>query len=190
MARLFRESRRDSSHSSSSNGFLPPAAAAASSSSALPSPFPDLGVALSAADLREAAYEVLVAASRTTGGKPLTYIPQSSAAAAAAAPASPASSASSASSASLQRSLTSAAASKMKKALGLRSSASSKGVGSPGSGGKAAGPPRRPATVGELMRVQMRVSEPADARIRRGLLRIAASQVGSRARVTRFPVEM
>jgi hypothetical protein len=30
------------------------------------------------------------------------------------------------------------------------------------------------------MRVQMRVSEPADARIRRGLLRIAAGQVGSR----------
>ncbi|KAG2634622.1 hypothetical protein PVAP13_2NG173900 [Panicum virgatum] len=187
MARLFRESRRDSSHSSSSNGFLPPAAAAASSSSALPSPFPDLGIALSAADLREAAYEVLVAASRTTGGKPLTYIPQSSAAAAP--PASPASSASSASSASLQRSLTSAAASKMKKALGLRSSASSMGVGSPGSGGKAAGPPRRPATVGELMRVQMRVSEPADARIRRGLLRIAASQLGRRAESMVLPLE-
>jgi hypothetical protein len=176
MARLFRESRRDSATSSSfSNGFLPSAAAAAvsSSSSGLPSPFPDLAVQLSAADLREAAYEVLVAASRTTGGKPLTYIPQASSAA-------PASSASSSSSASLQRSLTSAAASKMKKTLGLRSSASSKGVGSPGSGGKAAVPPRRPATVGELMRVQMRVSEPADARIRRGLLRIAASQVGSR----------
>jgi hypothetical protein len=175
MARLFRESRRQSATSSSfSNGFLPSAAAAAvsSSSSGLPSPFPDLAVQLSAADLREAAYEVLVAASRTTGGKPLTYIPQASSAA-------PASSSSS-SSASLQRSLTSAAASKMKKALGLRSSASSKGVGSPGSGGKAAAPPRRPATVGELMRVQMRVSEPADARIRRGLLRIAASQVGSR----------
>jgi hypothetical protein len=171
MARLFRESATSSSFS---NGFLPSAAAAAvsSSSSGLPSPFPDLAVQLSAADLREAAYEVLVAASRTTGGKPLTYIPQASSAA-------PASSSSS-SSASLQRSLTSAAASKMKKALGLRSSASSKGVGSPGSGGKAAAPPRRPATVGELMRVQMRVSEPADARIRRGLLRIAASQVGSR----------
>src|SRR5438105_8081220 len=104
MARLFRESRPESA---SSNGHLPPAATAASvSSSALPSPFPDLGVSLSAADLREAAYKVLVAASRTTGGKPLTYIPQASAAA----PASPASSASSASSASLQRSLTSAAA--------------------------------------------------------------------------------
>ncbi|KAL6655718.1 hypothetical protein ACP70R_006544 [Stipagrostis hirtigluma subsp. patula] len=184
MARLFRESRRDSASSASSNGFLPPAAASPAAS-ALPSPFPELGVALSPADLREAAYEVLVAASRTTGGKPLTYIPQSSSAAA---PASPASSTSSASSASLQRSLTSAAASKMKKALGLRSSASSKGVGSPGSGGKAAAP-RRPATVGELMRVQMRVSEPADARIRRGLLRIAASQLGRRAESMVLPLE-
>ncbi|ONM18128.1 hypothetical protein ZEAMMB73_Zm00001d004000 [Zea mays] len=112
------------------------------------------------------AYKVLVAASRTMGGKPLTYIPQSSSVATGP-PVSPASSASSTSSASLQRSLTSAAASKMKKALVLRSSASSKGVGSPGSGGKAA-PPRRPATVGELMWVQMRISEPADARIHRG----------------------
>ncbi|XP_062200089.1 protein unc-13 homolog [Phragmites australis] len=181
MARLFRESRRELA-SSSSNGFLPPAAAASPASSSLPLPFPDLGVLLSAADLREAAYEVLVAASRTTGGKPLTYIPQASSA-------SPASSTSSATSSSLQRSLTSAAASKMKKALGLRSSASSKGVGSPGSGGGKAAPPRRPATVGELMRVQMCVSEPADARIRRGLLRIAASQLGRRAESIVLPLE-
>ncbi|PNT64429.1 uncharacterized protein LOC100828941 isoform X2 [Brachypodium distachyon] len=182
MARLFRESRRDSAASSSSNGFAAPAAATAE---ALPSPFPDLGVPLSAADLREAAYEVLVAASRTTGGRPLTYIPQVG-------PASPASvsSASSAnsSSPSLQRSLTSAAASKMKKALGLKSSASSKG-GSPGSGGGAKATPRRPATVGELMRVQMRVSETADARIRRGLLRIAAGQLGRRAEAMVLPLE-
>ncbi|VAI17562.1 unnamed protein product [Triticum turgidum subsp. durum] len=152
MARLFRDPRRDSA-SSSSNGFAPPAASPAAS--ALPSPFSDLGVQLSPAELRETAYEVLVAASRTTGGKPLT----------------------------------SAAASKMKKALGLKSSASSKG-GSPGSGGagvKAA--PRRPATVGELMRAQMRVSEPADARIRRGLLRIAAGQLGRRAEAMVLPLE-
>ncbi|KAI4990909.1 hypothetical protein ZWY2020_039280 [Hordeum vulgare] len=184
MARLFRDPRRDSA-SSSSNGFAPPAAASPAAS-ALPSPFPDLGVQLSAAELRETAYEVLVAASRTTGGKPLTYIPQ-------AGPASPASasSASSAnsSSSSLQRSLTSAAASKMKKALGLKSSASSKG-GSPGSGGAGAkAAPRRPATVGELMRSQMRVSEPADARIRRGLLRIAAGQLGRRAEAMVLPLE-
>ncbi|KAM0859118.1 hypothetical protein ACQ4PT_047402 [Festuca glaucescens] len=186
MSRLFRDSRRDSATSSSSNGFAAPAAASAAPS-ALPSPFPDLGVPLSAAELREAAYEVLVAASRTTGGRPLTYIPQ-------AGPASPAASVSSASSAnssspSLQRSLTSAAASKMKKALGLKSSASSKG-GSPGSGGGGAkAAPRRPATVGELMRVQMRVSEPADARIRRGLLRIAAGQLGRRAEAMVLPLE-
>jgi hypothetical protein len=39
------------------------------------------------------------------------------------------------------------------------------------------------------MRVQMRISEPADTRIRRGLLRIAASQVGSRVWLLRFPLE-
>lgn len=76
----------------------------------------------------------------------------------------------------MQRSLTSTAASKMKKALGLRSS-SSTGIkrpeGSPGSGGK----PKKPVTVGELMRVQMKVSENVDSRIRRALLRIAAGQV-------------
>lgn len=64
----------------------------------------------------------------------------------------------------------------MKKALGLRSSSSSaskRADASPGSGGK----PKKPMTVGELMRVQMRVSDTVDSRIRRGLLRISASQV-------------
>uniref|UniRef100_A0A0E0D2I8 Uncharacterized protein n=1 Tax=Oryza meridionalis TaxID=40149 RepID=A0A0E0D2I8_9ORYZ len=81
------------------------------------------------------------------------------------------------SSPSLQRSLTSAAANKMKKALGLRSLASSKGgsPGSGGSGGAKSAPPRRR----ELTRVQMRISEPADARIRIGLLRIAVSQAAA-----------
>ncbi|KAG8049620.1 hypothetical protein GUJ93_ZPchr0009g1125 [Zizania palustris] len=186
MARLFRESRRDSA-SSSSNGY-PSVVAASGGGSGLPSPFPDLGVPLSAAELREAAYEILVASSRTTGGRPLTYIPQASAGTASPASASSVSSANT-SSPSLQRSLTSAAASKMKKALGLKSSASSKG-GSPGSGGGGAkSAPRRPATVGELMRVQMRVSEPADARIRRGLLRIAAGQLGRRAEAMVLPLE-
>ncbi|CAO2188025.1 unnamed protein product [Urochloa humidicola] len=48
----------------------------AGTSPPLPSPLPELGVALSAADLRATAYELLVAASRATGTKPLTYIPQ------------------------------------------------------------------------------------------------------------------
>ncbi|CAL5002414.1 unnamed protein product [Urochloa decumbens] len=50
--------------------------AAATTAPPLPSPLPDLGVALSAADLRATAYELLVAASRATGAKPLAYIPQ------------------------------------------------------------------------------------------------------------------
>lgn len=78
-----------------------------------------------------------------------------------------------------QRSITSTAASKMKKALGLRSSSGS-GL-STGSGPGSPSPPpvksKRPLTVGELMRAQMRVTENNDSRIRRALLRIAAGQV-------------
>jgi hypothetical protein len=70
MARLFRDSSRSRDP------------AAATTAPPLPSPLPDLGVALSAADLRATAYELLVAASRATGAKPLTYIPQSVTAAA------------------------------------------------------------------------------------------------------------
>jgi hypothetical protein len=58
----------------------------------------------------------------------------------------------------------------VKAALGLRSSASA--VSKVGRA-----PLRRPATVAELVRVKLRVTEQADARIRRGLLRIAAGQV-------------
>lgn len=88
-----------------------------------------------------------------------------------------------------QRSLTSTAASKMKKALGLRSSSSKRSeAGSPttSSGGKG----KRPITVGELMRVQMRVSETVDSRIRRALLRIAAGQVGRRIESMVLPLEL
>ncbi|KAL5211039.1 hypothetical protein ABZP36_006662 [Zizania latifolia] len=44
-----------------------PSVTASTSGSELPSPFPDLDVLLSASELREAAYEILVASSRTTG---------------------------------------------------------------------------------------------------------------------------
>lgn len=89
----------------------------------------------------------------------------------------------------MQRSLTSTAASKMKKALGLRSSSSSgikRTEGSPGSGGK----PKKPVTIGELMRIQMKVSENFDSRIRRALLRITAGQVGRRIESTVLPLEL
>jgi len=108
--------------------------AAAATSPPLPAPLPDLGVALSAADLRATAYELLVAASRATGARPLTYIPQPA----------------------------TAASGKLKGTFGLGSSPPSK-VGR--------------AAVLELVRVRMGVTEQADARIRRVLLRVAAGQV-------------
>ncbi|KAK1289039.1 hypothetical protein QJS10_CPB18g01053 [Acorus calamus] len=147
----------------------------------LSSPFDDLGRPISDAELRETAYEIFVGACRTSGGKPLTYVPQSERASSAS-PTTP----------SLQRSVTSAAASKMKRALGLKkspssaSSTSAAGKGSPSSGGKV----RRPATVGELVRVQMGVSEQTDGRIRRGLLRIAAGQLGRRIESMVMPLEL
>ncbi|KAL6974445.1 hypothetical protein U1Q18_028628 [Sarracenia purpurea var. burkii] len=130
----------------------------------LPNPFGIQACAgLSESELRETAYEVLVGACRSTGGKPLTYISQSQRAGGiervmsmSAAP-------------SLQRSLSSMAVSKVKKALGLKPSKKSANLESSTTG-------KRPMTVGELIRVQMRVSEQTDSRIRRGLLRIAAGQ--------------
>ncbi|VAI06979.1 unnamed protein product [Triticum turgidum subsp. durum] len=176
MARLLPDSRSASasaSWTSSLSSDLATAAATAvtaTSSSAMPlaAPFPGLGVPLSDADLRTTAYEVLVAASRATGGRPLIYIPQSapsSTSARSTSSTSTSTSFSSSSSSGLQRSRTSTAASKVKRSLGLSPSASSK------AGMEA---PRRPETVMELVRVNLRVTEQADSRIRRGLLRIAA----------------
>uniref|UniRef100_A0A0D3G5H0 Uncharacterized protein n=1 Tax=Oryza barthii TaxID=65489 RepID=A0A0D3G5H0_9ORYZ len=71
----------------------------------------------------------------------------------------------------------------MKKALRLRSLASSKG-GSPrsgGCGGAKSAPPRWPATVGELTRVQMRISEPAATSSRRPRARHIAQGRAARA---------
>lgn len=172
MARFFRDSTSSSRSSSDLAAGADASASAATTAASsrtppLPSPFPDLGVPLSAAELRATAYEVLVAASRATGAKPLTYIPQSAASAASAAAPAPSLSSS------IHRSLASTAAassSKVKKALGLRRSSAS-------SSSKRRGA-RRPATVAELVRVQLGVTEQADARIRRALLRIAAGQVG------------
>ncbi|CAL8167751.1 unnamed protein product [Prunus armeniaca] len=77
----------------------------------------------------------------------------------------------------LQRSLTSVAASRMKKALGLKSpgSGSKKSLGSSGSG-SGPGKPKRVMTVGELMRIQMGISDAMDSRVRRALLGISAAQ--------------
>ena len=148
-------------------------------SSSLSSPFvTDLTPSLSLLDLRSTAYEIFVAASRTSSGKTLSSASNSS----------PTSATSAAiatnggsNSGGLQRSLTSTAASRVKKglksltssSLGLKKSSN----GSPGSQISHNSPNKKPLTVGELMRVQMRVSETADSRIRKAFLRIAASQV-------------
>ncbi|KAG6387994.1 hypothetical protein SASPL_153191 [Salvia splendens] len=201
MASLFRDrtfghSKRDSFSSSSS---ITNTAATASPSSAtsrftaaanstaltaLPFPFGDLTPTLSDADLRATAYEIFVSANRASSSRPLTYTPSNGHTN------SPNNNSPSGagSNANLQRSLTSAAASKMKKALGMRSTSSkrSSDSGNSGSGGKV----KKPVTVGELMRIQMRISEAADSRIRRGLLRISAGQVGRRNESMILPLEL
>lgn len=131
------------------------------------SPFGDAAPNISDSELRETAYEILVGACRSTGVRPLTYIPQSERTERTPAP-------SLSSAPSLQRSLTSTAASKVKKALGMKSIKKRvSGGGESVSQGKA----KRAVTVGEMVRAQMRISEQTDSRIRRALLRIAAGQV-------------
>ncbi|KAI3771447.1 hypothetical protein L6452_02611 [Arctium lappa] len=135
----------------------------------LSDPFGQLGLDLSDSDLRETAYEIFLGACRSSGGgRPLTYVSQSSGR-----------SSSDRAASSLQRSLTLTAASKVKKALGIKSKDKNKGSEE-----------NRPATVGELMRVQMRISEQVDSRVRRALLRIAAGQLGRRIESIVLPVEL
>ncbi|CAN1161901.1 Protein unc-13 homolog [Linum perenne] len=204
MASLFRDlslghSRRESTPPPPPSLHIkppPPIIAAARPVAAdLDSPFGQLDSQLTDSELRSIAYEIFLSVSRTSSGKPLSgsaaidspnhhqhHPPHS--------PSSSSNSSSSYSSPSLQRSITSAAASKMKKALGLKSpgSASRK---SPGSGpGSDQGKSRKPLTVGELIRTQMRVSEIVDSRIRKALLRIAAGQVGRRIETSVLPLEL
>ncbi|KAA3490507.1 Elongation factor Ts [Gossypium australe] len=147
----------------------------------LQSPLGQLASQLSDSDLRFTAYDVFLAVWRTSSSKPLS----TSASFNSDSPShnSPGQNHNhSPNTPALQRSLTSAAASKMKKALGLKSPGSSPGSKkSPGSGpGSGQGKSKRPVTVGELMRIQMRVPEAVDARVRRSLLRIGAGLVGRR----------
>ncbi|KAF3446403.1 hypothetical protein FNV43_RR11582 [Rhamnella rubrinervis] len=150
----------------------------------LPSPLGQLAAQLSDADLRLTAYEIFVAACRTSTGRPLTYVSTSHSD-------SPTQQNQSPSSPALQRSLTSTAASKVKKAFGLKSPGSGSGSKkSPGSGGSGQGKPKKALTVGELMRIQMKVSEAMDSRVRRALLRISAGQVGRRIESVVVPLEL
>ncbi|CAI9759005.1 unnamed protein product [Fraxinus pennsylvanica] len=152
-----------------------------------PNPFGELGLDLSQSELRETAYEVLIGACRSSGaGRPLTYISNSERTT------ERSQSMTSSSSPSLQRSLTSSATSKVKKALGLKSSSKKKNEDDSESASQVIGNSvrKRAGTVGELMRVQMRVPEQIDSRVRRGLLRVAAGQLGRRIESTVLPLEL
>ncbi|XP_068636410.1 protein unc-13 homolog isoform X1 [Aristolochia californica] len=151
----------------------------------LASPFGKLGCNLSDSELRETAYEIFVGANRSSGGKPLTYISQSERVVTEKAEKSLSLSPSLSGSPSLQRSLTSTAASKMKKALGLKSSSKRSPVKD-----SSTSKSKKPVTIGELMRVQMRVSEQTDSRVRRALLRIAAGQLGRTIESIVLPLEL
>ncbi|KAH6798599.1 elongation factor Ts [Perilla frutescens var. frutescens] len=136
-------------------------------------PFGQLGADLSPSELRETAYEILVGACRSSGsGRRLTYV-----------------SSSNSKERSQQQSLTQkSAASKVKKALGLKPKKKKKSGGEDESGD----PDRKRGggTLGELMRVQMRISEQTDSRVRRGFLRVAAGQLGRRIESMVLPLEL
>ncbi|XP_062099234.1 protein unc-13 homolog isoform X2 [Humulus lupulus] len=197
MAHLFRDlslghSKRESA---SSMSFSKPTITVTKTLAAadLPSPLGDLSdsAQLTDSDLRLTAYEIFVAACRTSSGKPLTFVPSSSLNHSNSD--SPSQHSNSPNSPALQRSLTSAAASKVKKAFGLKSpgSGSKKSPGGSGSSpGSGQGKSKKALTVGELMRIQMKVSEAMDSRVRRALLRIAAGQVGRRIESVVVPLEL
>ncbi|KAK8319123.1 hypothetical protein V6Z12_A13G220600 [Gossypium hirsutum] len=142
----------------------------------LQSPFGQLASQLSDSDVRFTAYDVFLAVCRTSSSKPLSTSaffnsnspsPNSPGQNHKHSPNTPA----------LQRWLTSAAASKVKKALGLKSPGSSPGSKkSPGSG---------PGSG-----IQMRVPEAVDARVRRSLLRIGGGLVGRRIESVVLPLEL
>lgn len=134
----------------------------------IPSPFGQLAVEFTDSELRETAYEIVVGACRSSGsGRPLKFVSNSERS----------DSTSSSSSQSLQKSLTSSSASKVKKALGLKSKKKKRSDSAAADQAQNSASRKRASTVGELMRVQMKVSEQTDSRVRRGLLRVAAGQV-------------
>jgi hypothetical protein len=132
------------------------AAAGAADIDALGSPFPPLKVEFSEDEWRETAYEILMACCGLAAMSARSSTPKLQ----------------------TQKSLTSAAASHMKKALGLQ-------------GTTAATPTRElsqralsfksnkktPSTVTEIMKVQLRISDQSEVRTLRALSRAAAGQV-------------
>ncbi|KAG9148869.1 hypothetical protein Leryth_020828 [Lithospermum erythrorhizon] len=145
----------------------------------LPNPFGELGVDFLDLELQETAYEILVASCRSSGsGKPLKFmseiqkvIGRGERGVLTPSP-------------SLQRSLNLVAASKVKRALGLKSKKSQNQES------VSLSLTTNASTVGELIRIQMGVSEQTDSRVRRALLRVAAGQLGRRIESMVLPLEL
>ncbi|RAL49237.1 hypothetical protein DM860_018035 [Cuscuta australis] len=153
--------------------------------SEIPNPFGELGVGLTGTDLRETAYEIVIGACRSSGsGRPLKYVSNS-------ADRNGLERSESMSSFLFQRSMPASAPSKVKKALGLKSKKKNCSDSMADAGEDQNSMSRQPAsTVGELIRVQMKVSEQTDSRVRRGLLRVAAGQLGRRIESYVLPMEL
>eukprot|EP01018_Ginkgo_biloba_P030442 Gb_20494 [translate_table: standard] len=129
--------------------------------------------------LRETAFEILVTCCRTSpgfGARPtLTYIPLSER--------------SDKLSVLSHKSLTFAAASKVKRALGLPSKKVPNKEIRPSSSLSSL-KPKKPPTIAEIMRQQLRISEQSDIRLRRALLRILSGQFVKRVESIILPLEL
>ncbi|KAG9130119.1 hypothetical protein Leryth_012863 [Lithospermum erythrorhizon] len=124
------------------------------------SPFGELGLSFSEPELHETAYEVLVACSRSSGSGKPLTF-------------------SGRGEKGLLTSSPVVAFSKVKKGLGLKSKKKDLvGLG------------KKSSSIGELIRVQMRVSEQIDSRVRRALLRVAAGLLGRRIESIILPLEL
>ncbi|KAJ1409832.1 hypothetical protein SESBI_22459 [Sesbania bispinosa] len=165
MAQLFRElSLGQSKRETTPPPRIMPPKSPAVVADDLPSPLGQTPLTFIRFRTRPNRYEIFVAACRTSSGKPLSFVPklvlQTTPTHSHNSPASQ-----------VQRSLTSTPP--RSRSRGFRR------LEIPGSGFQeepwlrsGQGKPKRPLTVGELMRNQMRVSETMDSRVRRALLRI------------------
>lgn len=138
-----------------------------SESDRLGSPIPPLKVELSEDDIRETAFEILVA---VCGEKPVTFRSTSF---------------KSEPKIQTNKSLTSSAASKMKSAFGLQSSGGSTEVQRSSSFKS-----KKPMTISDVFRVQMRISESSESRTRRALTRAIAGQASKRNGSMIVPLEL
>ncbi|CAD5176212.1 unnamed protein product [Musa acuminata subsp. malaccensis] len=140
---------------------------------------------LTRTDLREAVYELFFMTCRSSPGfggsrGSLNYYPSSPASTGAGGEGSP----------KWGSSGMTVARSRIKKALGLNARRSSPMTTGMSSGSNSPGKARRPMTSAEIMRLQMRVTEQSDRRLRKTLMRTLVGQVGRKAETIILPLEL